>query len=356
MIPYILIFAAVIGLTYIGQKNLSNKKAVIAVSVVAILTLSLFAAFRDYSVGADLLAHKRTYFDTAIQHNSVFGYLKTFNDEYFFEIFVYTFAHIFGSYRLLMFMFTFIPLTVLYYYGWKKCPKRMTLFITIFLLMYFNTSLNIIRQTMAIACIIPAFFLIRDNRKIKALLLILAATLFHTSAILLLVLYPIYFFAKKKNQIKYYAIICLLFIIGCSVLNLLSNQSIISSMGYAGYLRRGDTNMNLPFFILKTCIFIFTTYFYKYFKTDNLCRNYHYLILLDLLFYFFSNFVIYGYRLSYYFVVFYPFLIASMAEKVNGRDRILLYVGSTIAFSLYWVDRNIIIGYDSTIPYILGTY
>ena len=356
MLPYLLIFSITIGLTYISQKaKWANKRNIkILLSLGVIFTISLFAALRDYSVGADIMTHKTTYYDTALSTESIQEYLGQFNNEYAFSALVYMVAHVFGSYRVIMFILTFVPLSVLFYYGQKYYPKHMALLLAIYLMMFFNTSLNVIRQVMAISCIIPAFFSLQDGKKIRSLLLIAFAALFHISAIFMLIIYPIYYFSKKDKQKKYYLLIGGLFIVICSLLGELVNQDFMEKMGYSGYLRSNSTNMILQFFILKLYIFIFVAYFYKYYKNEERSKNLYYFIILDLLFYFFSNYVMYGYRLSYYFVVFYPFMISSIAEKVEGNDKKLLYLGLTISMILYWVDRNMIIGYDSTIPYVLG--
>lgn len=355
MVPYFLVFVAALVLTYFGQKAFGrNKKIGIFIYFVVIIGLSTFAALRDYSVGADLLAHKQNYFDLSLRYESIGRYLSLFSGEYLFSSLVFLVSHITGSFRIAMFIFTFAPLSVLFYYGYKNNPKHMTLFLAAYLLTFFNTSLNVIRQTMAITLTIPAFFLSRDKKIFVSIILILAASLFHLSAILALVFIPINIFAAKKNQIKYYALVCLAFMILCFGLDSIANNNLFQSTGYAGYLKHTITNMNGYLFALKLCIFVFVTCFYRFYKEDIKCRGYYYLAILDLLFYLFSNYVMFGYRVSYYFVVFLPFLFASVAEKIRKKNRLIFYVGITIALVAYWLGRNIFIGYDATIPYLVG--
>lgn len=359
MLPYVLVFSISICLTIIGQKICKKKNNIsIVLFGLAIVILSLFAALRDYSVGADLQAYKAIYYDRALNSSTFVSYLGHFNNEYLFSIFVYFIAHVFGSYRIVLFLLSFVPLMVMFHYGRKYYPKHMALILAVYLLMFFNTSLNVMRQVAAISCIIPAFYCIQDNKKIMALMLIIIASLFHVSALFMIILFLIYWCAKRKKQVKYYILLCIAFMITCTALGVLAKQDFIANMGYSGYVARGDTNMSIHLFALKVCIFIFISYYYKYYKKDDKGRNYYYFIILDLLFYLFSNYVMYGYRLSYYFVVFTPFILALIAEKIpnNSKTKAIFYIGVLISLTLYWVDRNMIVGYDSTIPYELGIF
>lgn len=357
MLPYIIVFIVATGLTYVGQKVLrTNRSLGISLFVISILIVSIFAAIRDYGVGTDLLAHKTKYFDTALSQASLPEYLAFFKEEYLFGTLSYFIAHTFGSMRVLMFIMTCVPLCVLYFYCIKKNPKYIALGLAVYLLMFFNTSLNVIRQVMAISCTIPAFFSLQENKIIRSLLLIIAGLLFHSSAILMLILFPINYFSKKEKQYKYYLIVLLLFVLLCVSIKMLPSTQITSLLigDYSNYLKIETTNLNTIFLFVKIVFFAFVTYFYKFYKNDSLCRNFYYFAILDTLFYFFSNFVMFGYRLSYYFVVFYPFFIPSIAEKLKGKDKAFFCGVIAMLLVLYWFDRNIAIGYDGTIPYLIG--
>ena len=358
MLIYIIVFILAIGLTFIGQKILDkNRYLGIGFFALSVLLLSTFAALRDYSVGADVLEYKSRYYDFAFSYDSLNSFILNFDGEYLFSALTYGIAHIFGSMRVLMFILSATPLIIIYYYGVKYYPKHITLVLAVYLLMFFNTSLNVLRQVAAISCVIPAFFFLQKNKKVLALVTILSAALFHTSAIFMLIIFPINYFAKKKKQIKYYIVAIILFLIFYFSLNyLVIDQGI--SIGliekYAGYIKTEQTNLNIQFFILKLMLFGFITYFYQFYRDDEKCRNYYYFAILDLLFYFFSNFVMFGYRLSYYFVVFYPFFISAIVKELRGKRRILFYGIVGILLILYWIDRNMIVGYDATVPYLLG--
>lgn len=356
MIPYLIVFVISFILTFIGQK-LYLKRKVLGWSffALAILLLTIFATLRDFSVGTDLAIYKANY-NKALGYDSLNNFLSTYNGESLHHSLIYLSAHLFGSIRIFMFVVALAPLIVIYHYGNKLAPKYLSFMVLIYLLMFFNTSLNVMRQAAAISFLIPAFFMIRDHKNIKAILCIIVAALFHTSALFMLVLFPLYYFSKQKNQLKYYLIVLTTFAALCILLNFLPHvQDILpGNIGrYVSYLNTGETNLNAKFFLLKSGFLIFITYFYKFFQKDSLCRNLYYLAICDYLFYFFSNFVQYGYRLSYYFVPFYAFFIPLIYQKLPTKYRKLFALGIALLLVVYWFGRNLI-GYDGTIPYLMG--
>lgn len=358
MIPYFVVFIVAIGLTFMGQKFYrSHKFAGWLFFGASILLLSLFAALRDTSVGADLETYRIQYYNRSLNFQNPMRFIAESGGEYLFYGFTYFCSHILGSFRAMLFIIEFLPLAALYYCSVKLNPKYITFSLVAFLLMFFNSSLNVMRQTMAIAFVIMAFFEDFNGRRLAALIFILIAALFHTSAIGMLAIFPIIHLAKKEYRPKTYIFIIAVFCIFCLGVGFVSNHSDILPgflQKYLAYTANSRAFINIFFLIVKASFLLFITFFYKFYKNDRLCRALYLFTILDLLFYCFSGIVQFGYRLSYYFVVFYAFFIPAIYEKLPDRERSLFKYGILAALSAYWFSRNLAVGYDLTIPYVLG--
>lgn len=359
MIPYFLVFLVAIFFTYIGQKTYkeSHLSGWICFSI-SIITLSSFAAFRDMSVGTDLAHYGFKYFEIAKDFTELAEYIQYIDSEYLYLIITYVSAVYIKSIKFLLYVLSVLPLYVIYHYIIKHDYKQITFALTCYLLLYFNTSLNILRQTPAIFLSVIAYKKIEKKEYIKAIIYILIASLFHSSALFMLALFPIYYLSQKKNNIKYLIIMSLAILIVFFSLDIVVKYSpyfpdLIAR--YLGYITSGNTNLNLKYYIFKILFGIFILYFYNYYKNNTKCKTYMYFAVLDLLFYFLSNFVKYGYRLSYYFVVYYIFFIPEIYDNIdNKKEKNLFKYGILFFMILYWIFRYVIIGYDGTIPYILG--
>ena len=78
-----------------------------------------------------------------------------------------------------------------------------------------------------------------------------------------------------------------------------------------------------------------------------------FIAILDFVFYCSSLFIMYGYRMSYFFLPHYIYLIPKIDKDLKdhkGRSTYRIFI--CIAFIVYWYYRYVKIGYDGTIPYI----
>jgi len=356
MIPYFVCFFFALVFTFVGEKNYKKYKNIsLCLFSVSILILTIFAGCRDYSVGTDVRLYGMVYYNIAKSFQSFSNFYHTVNAEYLYLLTTYISANFFQSAKFLLMFLELLPLVIIYRYILKDNYKNITLALLCYMLLYFNTSLNILRQTPAIFLGVCAYKKICNKQYIKALIYIFVATLFHSSSFILLILFPIKYLAEKEKNIRYIVIICLLFLVFGFTLHILLNMANILPefiTRYFGYIRRGETNLNIKFFIFKIIFEAFLLLFYKYYKNDKECNHYIFFSIIDILFYFLSYFVIYGYRLSYFFIVYHIFFIPKIYEKIdNPKDKMIFKYGIIVLMILYWIIRYVIIGYDGTIPF-----
>ena len=149
----------------------------------------------------------------------------------------------------------------------------ITLMYLTFVLMYYYSSFNILRQILALVIVFYSLKYVRSNQLIKYLILVLIATTFHFSALLVL---PIWFLWDHKlnksiNLVKKW-MICLAAIIAVgmwqSILKLLANFNISAILKYTGYFEKNN-HMNMSFLIKVVLTLFFIILQTRFQKKDD---------------------------------------------------------------------------------------
>lgn len=167
----------------------------------------------------------------------------------------------------------------------------------VFFLLFYNTSLNMMRQWIAMAILFMAFsYLILGERKIYYILT-LVACLFHTSAVMGFVISFIYRYCTKTREsfrisnFKLYQGLApiKIFVYGCiALLSLSIIALILDRIGlskYSGYIK-GDNGLYLlpnQILIRLPIIILFLIRWKKILKEDKLAPFYGSMFVLDLL-------------------------------------------------------------------------
>ena len=191
MLPYYLLvfiplfFAASTRLA-IGDKR-SNKLGIGLFFVILIILLSL----RDVSVGIDLFSYRSFY------HFVDFVKFESLGEALPFEVGYSIFSKIasivldnnFQLYLTVLAIISIIPFA--YYYA----KESDDFFLTIALFLscaHFNMLFSALRQSIAIALVVPAYYMVKKKKIIPFVLIVLLAMTFHQSAAVMLFIYPIY--------------------------------------------------------------------------------------------------------------------------------------------------------------------
>ena len=185
----------------------------------------------------------------------------------------------------------------------------------VFYYLFYNTSLNMMRQWIAMAILFMAFsYLILEEKK-KYCILTLVACLFHTSAILGFAILIVYVYCTKKREYIKIANFKLdesmapikIFVYGCIVLLSLNIIAVIlSHIGlskYIGYIQGNNGLYLLPNQILLRLpvILLFIIRWRKILKEDKLAPFYGAMIALDLL-----TSQLMSIRIGYEHILFFP--------------------------------------------------
>ncbi len=237
------------------------------------------------------------------------------------------------------------------WYFYKRESEHPILTIVLFLsvapfMMYFSG----IRQAMAMAFGIPAWYAAKNKRIIWFIGIILGAMQFHTSAFILALLYPLY---QVRITPKW-----LWGVIPCMVLVYIFKAPIFNFMLellWKDYNTTSETNAIMVFLLL----IIFGIYAYaipdeKFLNND--CIALRNILLLSIVLQSFAQLHPLAMRMNYYFLIFVPILIPKIAMRSRKMfDEIAqLSVGVMIIFFSYYFMNTVITDNDplNIIPYI----
>ena len=207
---YIYIATAFISLILIKISLVLCKKNKILSIVFEILALTIpcvIAALRDYSVGTDVLFYQKPYFDDALYSDNLLNYLHTegHNVEQLYFLLTWVCAKLSNRMSLLFFCIEALIIVPVYISlkMYMKKDNDLILGIFIFFTFWYNCSLNMARQSIALAFCILTFACLEQNKNKKAILFTIIAFLFHSSAIFMIPALILYFIMKSKIKIKY---------------------------------------------------------------------------------------------------------------------------------------------------------
>lgn len=382
---YLVCFAGSVALAYFANKA-KDRKLFWLFSALSILLPVLLAGLRDYSIGIDVKNYLNMdrFWAGAIRAESLGDYLKYYLSlglrEPLFALFIGAIAQFTGEYRVFLFLSHLIIMVCVYIGAFRMRHKvRPELVLFVFYVLYFNNSLNIIRQYMALA-IIFAFFADLEQRKfLRYLLVVLACSLIHTTAILsfaCLIVYLLLYPRKQISTVKTWYLLGLsaLVVIGTVCLlpavKFLMQTGILSSK-YNYFFTDEYTRISytrLALLVIEAAGIIFC---YKKFRND-VPHSAYYIVhtVIFMCMQQLAQFVVYGHRLVLYFalpnivtILSIPRMMSDMKLQLpvlgtitldSKKLRVLAYVIILALTCYYWYYQYVGARSSETYPYIFG--
>lgn len=240
----------------------------------------------------------------------------------------------------------------------------------VFLLLYFNVTLNAMRQWIAMALLFLAFVgIYNDSKPIRSqplfILLIICAYFFHTSAVLAIIMIFIIMFIKGENIGLKICIVSVALIGLIVALNLM--RGFLLSRGlirYANYLGDGTLGFSFPQLILRLPFLLVSLRLYSLESFNkNRAGFYLCLSLISIVCGQFSTLTSQSGRISQYFDMFFipaiGFLVGTVNSKSSNTGLLELHIDYSlvlgvfsIVFSIaYWFFSYVYMGVGETIPY-----
>jgi len=311
------------------------------------------------------------YFNSNFWQN--WRYLYVYEYEYGFALLVYFCAKLAGNIYFVQFsvqLLTILPV----YFALKKNNGGFPLWVGMlaYYLMFYNTSLNTMRQCIAVSFCFLALQYFRDGNIKKYILFQIVALLFHYSAIVGLVtsalFYYIYGNPTKREQIVrgdselnirvlLASVIALVTLFGATTLT-----RILTYLGlgrFEGYIS-GDISYMPNQIITRLPIILLCFWNWKKLEKNNIYFKFHFAMLIcSVILAQFTSVNAQAGRICSYFEIFYlellPKIFSINRYKHSGKIKISAASLLVIGFMMfYWWFFFVYRGTSSTVPYIVG--
>ena len=201
MMNYWLIIIVTVLLSFIAEELYKRDNYIVGhiFSLSAVLIVSIFAGIRANSVGTDVAYYVIPYIERVQFYPSFSRYMLAIPIEPLFAILAYVTGKFFSTPFLCLFVLQFLTVGSLYCVFYKK-QKDMSiaLAMTLYLLLFFNMTLCIVRQCVATSLILFSYFCLEKKGK-KRYIVLLIAFLFHYSSVLFMLMCFIFELCKRKK-------------------------------------------------------------------------------------------------------------------------------------------------------------
>lgn len=380
MTIYLIIFAISVILFFFSEKVKVGFFERILV-LLGLIAPSLLAGMRSLYVGTDVLTYVYPLFHIAESSSSYLQYLNmpalnggilqtVSSYEYGYTFLTYVVAKLTGSFQFLQFFIEFFILSFIYLGIRRLKIDNMPIWFCMltYYLLFFNNSLNIVRQWMAMSILLYGFKYIKEQKLTKFIITILFAYLFHSTAIIGLLLYLLYWIIKvsskrslvfnsySNNSLSVTAVSFILVVFfSCAVILLINRlYPLLGTLGLSkySYYLSGDFSFSINQFILKVPILlIISLNINEIFKKDS--KIYFYLILvLDVIASQLASLSDYSIRMSIYLAMFNIYGYAILSESNNRVKMFVIRFLIIIYLLIYWYYTYCVKGNDQTVPYV----
>ena len=289
-------------------------------------------ALRGLSCGVDLVNYK-TFFD--FSHYRPFDFVRIkYGIEFGYHLIEYVVALFTQNFQILIAVVgaaSIIPIWIMYTKESDSPFLTIVLFLTV---VPFSIYFSGLRQALAMAFIVPAYYCTKHKKLIWFLIITLVAMFFHASVAVMAVIYPIYHVRITKKWLYFTVPIMVLILIFNEavfefLLNLLGGKYMDR---YAEYETTGAAYMFL-IMLIAFAVYSFVVTNDKELDRDVIgLRN---ILLLAICIQCFAPIHPLAMRMNYYFLPFVPLLLPKVVKQSRPEMKQIVNI-SVIAMSLFF--------------------
>lgn len=321
-------------------------------SVIMVFFIFFFAllALRREDVGVDIKQYVR-YFKYA-RNYSFGGYLGSFSNErgfYALTKIISIFTDNARWFLVVMAVITVFPL--MHFYSRESEHPMLT--IAFFLISpLFAMLFSGLRQSIAIAMVVPAYYLLKRRKLLWFILVVAFASLFHQSAWIFLLLYPVYYMKWSRKV--------LLVILPILVLIYLFNAKIYLALAtlwgdeYSVYAEVSETGAFMLLLLFVLCS-LFAYFILDEEKADAETLGLRNICIVSTALQVFSVSNPIASRMNYYFILFFPIMIPKVINRCSDKNKKWCTIIGWVmtAYFLFYFFRRAHTGADilQTYPY-----
>lgn len=350
--------------SYIAEKHKEKLPKTIYVFLIllAILIPSALAGFRAFGIGTDTKGYLNYTFYDCLNINTFAEFRKyIFNAdvEPLFIVIDFIITRFTDNINFSYFVYEFILLLVVYIACQKiQSKKLISVSFFIFLILYFNRSLNMCRQSIALAFILLSMYYLVNRKLLKFLLIVFLAFGFHSTSLIIVpfyFLYNIFNSNTKKNYAKkilFFVIFFLLILFYKNIVNFLITHGILSDK-YLFYLNGLNSNISIFDTTIKFFVCVVLFFFQKIISKNNPnFKFFNIMYIVSVVLIFLGLYSGYAQRLAYYFEYIVIFLLPDLRLIVKESKQRKLILAIIILFAMmYSYICYDYFGWDDTVPY-----
>ncbi len=378
MIIYLFVFSISIYFTWLAERSTKNKPIFFLLSSIAILTLSVLAGCRDSGIGTDTEVYVNKIWSKIIDINSWNDFIFYYQQKYFEDIeFIYLLLNwitslfskdvhsIYFITNLVVVVFTYLTL----YDNRKKAS--MWIGMTFFCFIYYNLSLNLVRQSIALSMCMYSFKYWQRKQWIKAIIWFIIILNTHNTGIFYSIVIVTFFLTQIQNNkvknilLSSFIIINLIIFIAFDFILILVIKLGILPTKFLWYLGSENEMLFIKSVFINYLIFLFSFFFMSKENNNindkNNLKTFTLYKLLGCLFFVTSIISQWSYRISYYINYLTDCSFLPQALKIsskNSKKYYQIYLLSCISISIIvWYWSIVVHNGNETIPYkskILG--
>lgn len=367
---YILTFFISVLFTYYADKCYNNKIVFCFFSLLALFFPIFLATCRDDIIGTDTKGYVETVWNLTVSCNSFSEFISCYKEGLFEDIeIVYLLINYLASFiskdvHTVYFFSSFIIMILIYktaYDNRKNAPMWLTMLI--FYLLYYNLSLNMIRQSIALAICMYSYKYLKQGRWIYLSIILFIALNSHHTALFFIPFVVLYIISQRKLLKKMKSFLKLaifslsfVFIYTDYLILLLVNWGILPPK-FLYYLANKDDA-----FISKSTILVYlyiNLILYVDYRFNQINKKTRYLCFslksIGSITFCLSLISQWAYRVSYYFnyiadCIFLPESLANI--KKISKQKYNLYMAVLIILLLaYWYFTIVVANVNETYPY-----
>ena len=322
--------------------NDENKRKIYL--IVSSLILILISGLRSYELGSGDTFRYSLMFEDDIR----MSYQEIYNTaerDPFYHIFSAFLAGILGNnFHYVLLAFATIYILAFDRLIYKESPNLLISFIVFFGMNFFSFSMHGVRQGLAIAFVMLAYFPLRDRRLLQFLCLVFIAACFHKSAAIFVIAYPFCMFGLNKKTILLYVGLIVFFIVsGNDIIRQFAMEVSVYDERFANY---ADTEKSLSYAgLIQLALFlILVLKNLKAFQTQD--RDSSILITLLILAMTFQSFAIFiaeMFRVAMYFSIFLVILVPRLLKTypVDTRRIVTIILCCLLLFYFYSIPYKL---------------
>ncbi|MFV8211406.1 EpsG family protein [Streptococcus pluranimalium] len=374
MLPYLSVFFMSSGLLALSDKIKKSQRYIFV--ILALILPCILAGLRASFIGTDTEVYLMPTINAAISSNSfsdfldtgwfrIWRYLYVRDFERGFTLLIYVSSRLLGLFWTKFIIQALIIVPV--YVALKKYKKYPIWFgMLIFYFLTYNSTLNMIRQSIAVSFMLLGLIYLMESERRKFLLCFLVSISFHISGIILVINALLYFFIKSKskeqdsrifieNELTKVLIIFVFGILTLFSIGLVSKILGIIGLGsYSHYFNGVFHFVPNRFLIRLPILFLIIFNWRKWNYSEDNSRFFLAMFMISIMCSQLVSVNTYSGRIAYYFTIFEVLSIPSICYANKNRTiRYLMILFIIVYLVVYWWSYYYIEGIDATVPYML---